>query len=346
MTHAAASAAALAHCAHLLKPETTAAAAVARLLSPPVPSATGVLLLANLGMSALLLLVVLGKAVFLGPLSAIEAQNASERVCAWLLFKVVTLAALEAEPDAAELLAWGAWFASLGALRVFWGLAKDRFERLSAAPATTWTQHARTLALLATLMWLDAAALRAVLHLFSGAGSVTLWLILHDTLTIACQCLLLAVRYAAHLHEMWLFCTAGGLPSGERRRSVLFCIDFAAEACVDTLSICHSALLYWMHGLSLTLVDAVILLHLRAMGLALTQRVKRFLGFLAVSRDLHRMYADVSPEELAARDDDCAVCRERLDKAKRLPCGHLFHAACLSRWLEIKTECPTCRGKL
>jgi len=42
----------------------------------------------------------------------------------------------------------------------------------------------------------------------------------------------------------------------------------------------------------------------------------------------------------------CAVCMcefEGGDKARRLPCGHLFHAAeCIDRWLESHVKCPVC----
>jgi autocrine motility factor receptor len=381
VAHAAASGAAA---VHLLKSahEPTLAAAVARLLSPPTPNASGLLLLGNVGVSCVLLLALALKAAFLGSLSAAEAQNASERAISWVLFKVVTLAALEAEPDAAELLAWGAWFTLIGVIRVFVGLAKDRFERLSAAPSTTATQHARTVALLGVLLGADAACMRTAARVFAGAGGVTLWLLLHDTLTTLLQALLHTVRYASHLYEVYEMYEGDAHSSGERRREWLFVLDFMAEACIDLASLCHAAALYWMHGLSLQLVDAIILLHMRALAMGLTQRVARFIGFLAVSRDLNHTYGDVPADELAARQDDCAVCRERLDKAKRLPCGHLFHAACLQvrggvswhacvcapfcvslcvraplttsgerrdvsqRWLEVKTECPTCRAKL
>ena len=344
LTHAAASALAVLTSA---KDEPTPAAALARLVSPPTPTATGLVLLANVGVSLMLLLAVTLKALFLGRLSALEAQNASERAISWLLFKLVTLAALETEPaGGAELLAWGAWYTFFGVLRVFADMARDRFERLSAAPSTTGAQHARTVALLGVLLVVNATCTRLVLRVFADAGGVTRWLLLHDCATVALTTALNAVRYAAHLYEVWLFNSAADLPSGEQRRRLLFAVDFAAEACNDVLSLAHSAALYWLHGLSLQLVDAIILLHLRALALGLMQRVKRFVGFLAVSRDLQRMYADVPADELAARQDDCAVCRERLDKAKRLPCGHLFHSACLQRWLEVKCECPTCRARL
>lgn len=28
------------------------------------------------------------------------------------------------------------------------------------------------------------------------------------------------------------------------------------------------------------------------------------------------------------------------------PCNHKFHEECLTRWMEVKLECPTCRKVL
>ena len=48
-------------------------------------------------------------------------------------------------------------------------------------------------------------------------------------------------------------------------------------------------------------------------------------------------------------DDDaemCAVCLsayEPSDTVIRVPCGHTFHEACVSRWLSQDPSCPTCR---
>ncbi len=48
---------------------------------------------------------------------------------------------------------------------------------------------------------------------------------------------------------------------------------------------------------------------------------------------------------------ECVICMNPLDVealAARMvtPCGHFFHPACLSRWMDIKMECPTCRQPL
>ncbi|KAH6826819.1 hypothetical protein C2S53_011050 [Perilla frutescens var. hirtella] len=44
----------------------------------------------------------------------------------------------------------------------------------------------------------------------------------------------------------------------------------------------------------------------------------------------------------------CAVCTEGLRlaaAAKRIPCGHVFHENCISRWLSVNYSCPLCRQK-
>ena len=48
---------------------------------------------------------------------------------------------------------------------------------------------------------------------------------------------------------------------------------------------------------------------------------------------------------------DCVICMAPVDCAdakERMvtPCNHFFHRECLERWMEVKMECPTCRGGL
>lgn len=50
-----------------------------------------------------------------------------------------------------------------------------------------------------------------------------------------------------------------------------------------------------------------------------------------------------SSQELAENSDNCAICWEKMETARKLPCGHLFHNSCLQSWLEQDTSCPTCR---
>lgn len=43
---------------------------------------------------------------------------------------------------------------------------------------------------------------------------------------------------------------------------------------------------------------------------------------------------------------ECRVCMEELGggaAAKRVPCAHVFHENCISKWLSFHNSCPLCR---
>lgn len=48
------------------------------------------------------------------------------------------------------------------------------------------------------------------------------------------------------------------------------------------------------------------------------------------------------------KDFLCAICYEDIPCEAKIitSCDHLFHYTCLSRWLDIKNECPFCRNVL
>mmetsp|Transcript_15168 Transcript_15168/g.21771 ORF Transcript_15168/g.21771 Transcript_15168/m.21771 type:complete len:158 (+) Transcript_15168:657-1130(+) len=44
---------------------------------------------------------------------------------------------------------------------------------------------------------------------------------------------------------------------------------------------------------------------------------------------------------------ECVICMESINSgiARALACGHVFHRACIERWLADATTCPTCRER-
>lgn len=63
----------------------------------------------------------------------------------------------------------------------------------------------------------------------------------------------------------------------------------------------------------------------------------------AMSRDAR----DALPLVTTDSEETCPVCQESLpsgSKAKKMPCGHLFHHDCLITWLEQANSCPMCRS--
>ncbi|CAG8438160.1 8884_t:CDS:2 [Diversispora eburnea] len=62
--------------------------------------------------------------------------------------------------------------------------------------------------------------------------------------------------------------------------------------------------------------------------------------------NMQTQYPNATDMELNEYNDDCAICRDSMSSAKRLPCGHMFHLSCLRSWLEHHGSCPTCRRPL
>ncbi|KAK1587653.1 hypothetical protein Q3G72_015452 [Acer saccharum] len=52
-------------------------------------------------------------------------------------------------------------------------------------------------------------------------------------------------------------------------------------------------------------------------------------------------------EEKAEGSTDCSICLESVGVGEivaRMPCSHLFHTRCITRWLHKKPSCPLCRA--
>ncbi|EER04573.1 zinc finger protein, putative [Perkinsus marinus ATCC 50983] len=67
----------------------------------------------------------------------------------------------------------------------------------------------------------------------------------------------------------------------------------------------------------------------------------------------YRAVPSVQDEELGA--PECVICMNDIDLSEVhdpesrpviTPCDHIFHAGCLEQWMDVKMECPTCRGEL
>lgn len=86
---------------------------------------------------------------------------------------------------------------------------------------------------------------------------------------------------------------------------------------------------------------------LRPMYYTLRNFKKAYYDVILSRRAIHNMntlYPDATQEELQSGDNVCIICREEMTTAaKKLPCNHIFHAACLRSWFQRQQTCPTCR---
>ncbi|XP_068638009.1 uncharacterized protein [Aristolochia californica] len=57
----------------------------------------------------------------------------------------------------------------------------------------------------------------------------------------------------------------------------------------------------------------------------------------------------LTEEDVGNDNTLCAVCKDAIcqeERAKKLPCSHLYHGDCIIPWLKISNTCPVCRFEL
>ena len=241
------------------------------------------------------------------------------------------------DPDVAELLLWSGFTAFVGLIGIYSGLCRDRLEYLCHLPNSpgVWTYVrliSLQLAIIATAAGLFVGS--ALLLREAGASLLLLFLfqcgmLLADGVHTLVQCFL--QRYERRHHQ---------------RSDLLYYATLLPELSMQFSRLCHHLHVWYVHGLSISVIDVLLLANTKAAFEALRQRVVTHLNFVRADANLKRRFRAADADELSKLNDCCAICRERMDSAKVLPCGHFFHYACLRSWLEQSNSCPICRASL
>ncbi|BBN10487.1 E3 ubiquitin-protein ligase AMFR [Marchantia polymorpha subsp. ruderalis] len=336
----------------------------ARVLQSLLQSTITIALLGNLVFNFFLLVALFTKTLFFGQLSLVETQKVVERLINYVLFKGLFLTWV-VQPEMMAIALWLAWFAVLGFLKMFQGLARDRLERLNASPTATMLAHVRVFAVLVLVLLSDLFWMRLCMWVFKDTGTSTFMLLLFEPLSIAFDTLQAVVVHGMQLLDTWqrhsldTSSHVATMQPSERsaagaawewRGTVVRNWSFAMDIVSLMLALGHCVHIWWLRGLAFQVVDAVLFLNLRALLSAISKRIKGFMRLRTAMNTLQGALPDATQEELLAYEDDCAICKEPMARAKRLPCAHLFHLSCLRSWLDqglAETySCPTCRRPL
>lgn len=90
----------------------------------------------------------------------------------------------------------------------------------------------------------------------------------------------------------------------------------------------------------------------------LDRRIEAILNFINGHTGVHMGVQPASQAQITGlpvpsageiEGKECPICQEDLrteGNARRMPCGHIYHQDCLSRWLQLHNSCPVCRAPI
>uniref|UniRef100_A0A8D3DYC5 E3 ubiquitin-protein ligase AMFR n=1 Tax=Scophthalmus maximus TaxID=52904 RepID=A0A8D3DYC5_SCOMX len=278
--------------------------------------------------------------VMFGPLRVSEKQHLKDKFWNFIFYKFIFIFGVLNVQTIEEVVMWCLWFSGLIFLHLMVQLCKDRFEYLSFSPSTPMNSHVRVLCLLVSLL-LDCCGLAVVCGLLGASHGM------HTLCFMAAECLLVTVRtghvimrYSIHLWDL------NHPGTWESKGTYVYYSDFIMELAMLFLDLMHHIHMLLFGNIWLSMASLVIFMQLRYLFHEVQRRVRRHKNYLRVINNMEARFAVATAEELAANDDDCAICWDTMLTARKLPCGHLFHNSCLRSWLEQDTSCPTCRTSL
>lgn len=305
-----------------------------------VSDSLGVWVLVNTVCCLLMLVAKLIQHVVFGPLRVSERQHLKDKFWNFIFYKFIFIFGVLNVQTVEEVVLWFLWFAGLVFLHLMVQLCRDRFEYLSFSPTTPMSCHIRVLVLLSAM--LGVCCCLAVLCLFAGYAHG-----MHTLAFMAAECLLVTTRTAhvvlRYVIHLWDLNHEG---TWEGKGTYVYYTDFVMELSHLSMDLMHHIHMLLFGNIWLSMASLVIFMQLRHLFHELQRRLRRHKNYLRVVGNMEAHFAVATAEELEANNDDCAICWDSMQAARKLPCGHLFHNSCLRSWLEQDTSCPTCRMSL
>ncbi|KAL0269317.1 UNVERIFIED_CONTAM: hypothetical protein PYX00_007098 [Menopon gallinae] len=283
-------------------------------------------------LQALILVFLLGKLmrkVFFGQLRAAEFEHLIER--SWYAITETCLAFTVFRDDFSP--KFVALFTVLLFLKSFHWLAEDRVDFMERSPIISWLFHVRVFSLLALLGVLD---LIFITHAYQSTVTkgASVQLVFGFEYAILVTILLnIAIKYSLHTIDL-----NSENPWDNKTVFLLY-----TELVMGFIKTC----LYITFFILMMRLYTLPLFAFRPMYYTM-RKFKQAYNDVILSRraiqNMNTLYPDATPEELAAADNVCIICREEMTSAsKKLPCNHIFHTSCLRSWFQRQQTCPTCR---
>ena len=131
--------------------------------------------------------------------------------------------------------------------------------------------------------------------------------------------------------------------SWDKRGPVAYYTEFGFDCGALLVDLLHHLHMLLWSNIFLSMASLVIIMQLRYLANEIQRKFKKHRNYRWVLNHMEKNYPLATTVDLAENSDNCAICWEKMETARKLPCSHLFHNSCLQSWLEQDTSCPTCR---
>uniref|UniRef100_A0A182FG09 E3 ubiquitin-protein ligase AMFR n=1 Tax=Anopheles albimanus TaxID=7167 RepID=A0A182FG09_ANOAL len=215
---------------------------------------------------------------------------------------------------------------------------------LSFSPTTPGWSHFRLLSLLGAILTL--AGLMVVISIGVGffVGSFNTFAFMSaECILLAIRTLHVLIRYGMFLHDMRQGRIGSESISWDKRGPVAYYFELSFEMAALAVDLLHHMHMLLWSNIFLSMASLVIIMQLRYLFNEIQRKIKKHRNYLWVLKHMEKSYPLATADDLKQNSDNCAICWEKMETARKLPCGHLFHNSCLQSWLEQDTSCPTCR---
>nr|CAG4640752.1 EOG090X03TK [Eulimnadia texana] len=283
-------------------------------------------------LQALIVVVLLGKLVkriFFGQLRAAEVEHLIDR--SWYAITETCLAFTVFREDFS--VKFVALFTVLLFLKAFHWLVEDRVDFMERSPVISWLFHVRVTSLLLMLGALDWHFVQVAYHATVNQGASVQLVFGFEYAILLTMVATVFYKYVLHTYDL-------NRDTPWEEKAVFF---LYAELLFGFVKV----IIYMLFMLIMIRVYTLPLFAVRPMYLAMRSFKKSFTDIVLsrrAIRNLNTLYPDASADDLANSDSVCIICREEMTTgAKKLPCNHIFHAACLRSWFQRQQTCPTCR---
>lgn len=271
-----------------------------------------------------------------GSMRVSEQQILREAFWDFFSQKVVFLLFILDAKTNEERSAWAVWFTVIGSILLLSSICKDRFEYLASSPAAKRWSLVKVYILMSLLLIITASCTAAIFVNYNFSTQ-TLFLLADATyaLTYVISVItrFLILTYDMRTNSVW-----------ENRASIIYYCDLIFAMLMFSIELLNRSHILIISNASL-IIKFACLMKIHTVVMEIHRRYRRHRNYLLVQL-MESNFPMATKEDVDRNSDDCAICWDAMESARKLPCGHLFHNSCLRSWLEQDTSCPTCRTSL